>query len=104
METANPTLGQVITSEEVADLPLNGRNFVQLATLTPGTTASTNPVSFFNGAPSSRKPPPRIVLAFGGWFARAKHTDWLLDGNDNNSAGWAGSPSSRRSTTSRNSG
>ncbi|MGB7333338.1 MAG: carboxypeptidase-like regulatory domain-containing protein, partial [Terriglobales bacterium] len=38
VETNNPTLGQVITSEEVADLPLNGRNFVQLATLTPGTT------------------------------------------------------------------
>ena len=53
VETANPTLGQVITSEEVANLPLNGRNFVQLATLTPGTTASTSPVSFFNGAASS---------------------------------------------------
>ena len=47
IETANPTLGQVITSEEVADLPLNGRNFVQLATLTPGTTASTNPSKLF---------------------------------------------------------
>src|SRR6202049_455087 len=53
VETANPTLGQVITAEQVADLPLNGRNFVQLATLTPGTTASTSPVSFFNGAASS---------------------------------------------------
>src|SRR5579864_8399201 len=40
VETTSPTLGQVITSEEVAELPLNGRNFVQLATLTPGTTQS----------------------------------------------------------------
>src|ERR1700734_2004069 len=32
VQTTNPTLGQVITSEEVADLPLNGRDFVQLAT------------------------------------------------------------------------
>src|SRR3954470_45053 len=31
VETSNPSLGQVITSEEVAELPLNGRNFVQLA-------------------------------------------------------------------------
>src|SRR5439155_2527540 len=31
VQTANPTLGQVITQEQVADLPLNGRNFVQLA-------------------------------------------------------------------------
>ena len=39
VETTNPTLGQVITSEQVADLPLNGRDFVQLATLTPGNNA-----------------------------------------------------------------
>src|SRR5580704_6531670 len=34
VETTNPALGQVITSQEVAQLPLNGRDFVQLATLT----------------------------------------------------------------------
>ncbi len=53
VQTSNPTLGQVITSQQVAELPLNGRNFVQLATLTPGTTQETNPNSFFNGGPSS---------------------------------------------------
>jgi hypothetical protein len=83
VETANPTLGQVITSEEVADLPLNGRNFVQLATLTPGTTASTSPVSFFNGAASSEASTRgSFSLSVGG--SREQSTDWLLDGNDNN--------------------
>ncbi len=53
VQTTNPTLGQVITSEEVAELPLNGRDFVQLATLTPGVTQETNPNSFFNAGPSS---------------------------------------------------
>ena len=53
VETTNPSLGQVITSQQVAELPLNGRNFVQLATLTPGTTQETNTSSFFNGGPSS---------------------------------------------------
>ena len=53
VETSTPTLGQVITSQQVADLPLNGRDFVQLATLTPGTTQETNPNSFFNGGASS---------------------------------------------------
>src|SRR5205807_6815778 len=53
VETSNPTLGQVITSEQVADLPLNGRDFVQLATLIPGTTQETNPNSFFTSAASS---------------------------------------------------
>jgi hypothetical protein len=83
VDTTNPTLGQVITSEEVADLPLNGRNFVQLATLTPGTTASTSPVSFFNGAASSEASTRgSFSLSVGG--SREQSTDWLLDGNDNN--------------------
>jgi len=83
VETANPTLGQVITSEQVADLPLNGRNFVQLATLTPGTTQSTNPASFFTSAASSEAATRgAFSLSVGG--SREQSTDWLLDGNDNN--------------------
>jgi hypothetical protein len=83
VETTNSTLGQVITTEQVADLPLNGRNFVQLATLAPGTTASTSPVSFFNGAASSEASTRgSFSLSVGG--SREQSTDWLLDGNDNN--------------------
>ncbi|HXY15213.1 MAG TPA: carboxypeptidase-like regulatory domain-containing protein [Terriglobales bacterium] len=83
VETTAPTLGQVITAEEVSELPLNGRNFVQLATLTPGTTAETNPNSFFNGAASSEASTRgSFSLSVGG--SRAQSTDWMLDGNDNN--------------------
>lgn len=83
VETATPALGQVITSEQVAELPLNGRDFVQLATLTPGTTQETNPNSFFNGGPSSEvSTRGTFSLSVGG--SRASSTDWLLDGNDNN--------------------
>src|SRR5436190_24205187 len=83
VQTSNPTLGQVITSQQVAQLPLNGRNFVQLATLTPGTTQETNPNSFFNGGPSSEvSTRGSFSLSVGG--SRASSTDWLLDGNDNN--------------------
>jgi hypothetical protein len=83
VQTTNPTLGQVITSEQVAELPLNGRNFVQLATLTPGTTQETNPNSFFNAGPSSEvSTRGTYSLSVGG--SRAQSTDWLLDGNDNN--------------------
>jgi hypothetical protein len=81
--TTDPTLGQVINSQQVAQLPLNGRDFVQLATLTPGTVAETNPTSFFNGGPSSEvSARGSFSLSVGG--SRANSTDWLLDGNDNN--------------------
>src|SRR6202021_2772597 len=64
-------------------LPLNGRDFVQLATLTPGTVAETNPSSFFNAGPSSEvSARGSFSLSVGG--SRANSTDWLLDGNDNN--------------------
>lgn len=83
VETTNPSLGQVITAQEVSQLPLNGRNFVQLATLTPGTTQETNTNSFFNGAPSSEvSARGSFSLSVGG--SRPNSTDWLLDGNDNN--------------------
>ncbi len=83
VQTADATLGQVITSQQVADLPLNGRDFVQLATLTPGVTQETNPNSFFNGGPSSEASARgSFSLSVGG--SRANSTDWLLDGNDNN--------------------
>jgi len=83
VETTNPSLGQVITSQEVAQLPLNGRDFVQLATLTPGTSQETSNGSFFTTNSSSevaaRGP---FSLSVGG--SRANSTDWLIDGVDNN--------------------
>jgi hypothetical protein len=83
VETTNPSLGQVITSEQVTQLPLNGRDFVQLATLTPGTTQEDSTSSFFNGAPSSEvSARGSFSLSVGG--SRPNSTDWLLDGNDNN--------------------
>jgi hypothetical protein len=83
VETASPSLGQVITSQEVAQLPLNGRDFVQLATLTSGATAETNPNSFFTSAASSEVATRgSFSLSVGG--SRPNSTDWLLDGVDNN--------------------
>jgi hypothetical protein len=83
VETANPSLGQVITGEQVAQLPLNGRDFVQLATLTPGATAESNPNSFFTSAASSEVATRgSFSLSVGG--SRPNSTDWVLDGVDNN--------------------
>ena len=83
VETTNPSLGQVINAQEVSQLPLNGRDFVQLATLTPGATAESNPNSFFTSAASSEVAARgSFSLSVGG--SRPNSTDWLLDGVDNN--------------------
>jgi hypothetical protein len=83
VETTNPSLGQVITSQQVTQLPLNGRDFVQLATLTAGATTETNPNSFFtSGTDSEVAARGSFSLSVGG--SRPNSTDWLLDGVDNN--------------------
>ena len=83
VETTNPSLGQVITAQQVSQLPLNGRDFVQLATLTAGATAETNPNSFFtSGSDSEVAARGSFSLSVGG--SRPNSTDWLLDGVDNN--------------------
>jgi hypothetical protein len=83
VETTNPSLGQVITSQQVTQLPLNGRDFVQLATLTAGATSETNPNSFFTqGSDSEVAARGSFSLSVGG--SRPNSTDWLLDGVDNN--------------------
>jgi len=83
VETGNASLGQVITGQQVSQLPLNGRDFVQLATLTAGATAETNPGSFFtSGSDSEVAARGSYSLSVGG--SRPNATDWLLDGVDNN--------------------
>jgi hypothetical protein len=83
VETSNPSLGQVITEQQVAQLPLDGRDFVQLASLTPGAIQETNPNSFFTqGADSEVAARGSFSLSVGG--SRPNSTDWILDGVDNN--------------------
>jgi hypothetical protein len=83
VQTSSASLGQVIHSQQVADLPLNGRNFVELATLAPGTSAGQQPSDFFSGGGGSETSiRGSFSLSVGG--SRENRTDWLYDGIDNN--------------------
>ncbi|PWT81379.1 MAG: TonB-dependent receptor [Acidobacteria bacterium] len=73
LETETSELGQVVDSQRVANLPLNGRNFAQLALLTAGT------------APSEPGARDEQSYGFSAGGARSLQNNFLLDGVDNNS-------------------
>ena len=73
LETETSELGQVVDSRRVANLPLNGRNFAQLALLTAGT------------APSEPGARDEQNYGFSAGGARSLQNNFLLDGIDNNS-------------------
>jgi len=73
LETETSELGQVVDSQRVANLPLNGRNFAQLALLAAGT------------APSEPGARDEQGFGFSAGGARSLQNNFLLDGIDNNS-------------------
>lgn len=73
LETETSELGQVVDAQRVANLPLNGRNFAQLALLTAGT------------APSEPGARDEQSYGFSAGGARSLQNNFLLDGIDNNS-------------------
>ena len=79
LESETSSLGQVVESKTINDLPLNGRSFIQLATLTAGTLPSTRTAERDN------------FISNG---ARAVQNSYLLDGIDNKNRimGFAGGP------------
>jgi hypothetical protein len=73
LETETSELGQVVDRTRVSNLPLNGRNFAQLALLSAGT------------APSEPGARDEGGFGFSSNGARSLQNNFLLDGVDNNS-------------------
>ncbi len=77
VETQPAAVSSVIDTRAIAELPLNGRRFTDLALLTPGVTQDPRGLtSSSNGD-----------LAFGG--VRGFHSSYLVDGLDNNNGFFA---------------
>ncbi|HVO62103.1 MAG TPA: TonB-dependent receptor [Terriglobales bacterium] len=72
LETETSELGHLVTGRQATTLPLNGRNFAQLAQLTAGVAPAE---------PGSRT---ETSYGFSSNGARALQNNYLLDGVDNN--------------------
>lgn len=78
LETDTSAVGQVIDSKAMANLPLNGRQFWQLAQLTPGTVFTPGGQDITSGGQGIRA--SRVQLRISGNSRLS--SGWLLDGFD----------------------
>jgi len=74
VDTRNSTLNTVITKEMVTDLPLNGRNVLQLLRVTPGTLTAPGT---FSQAATRPEAGSELISASGG---RGNSTTFVMDG------------------------
>ena len=68
----SPSVGTVVNQRELENLPLNGRQFANLASLAPGTSLAVN---------SDPTKPGQLVVALNGGTGR--NVNYLIDGGDN---------------------
>ena len=74
VETTSNTLGATLTSNEVKNLPVNGRDYTKLIYLSPGVT----------GSPDQISDSPGSFGTFSVNGARGRSNNFLLDGTDMN--------------------
>jgi hypothetical protein len=67
-----PSIGTVVSEQQLENLPLNGRQFANLAILAPGTALN------YNSDPTK---PGQLTVALNGGIGR--NVNYLIDGGDN---------------------
>lgn len=83
LESQSSVLGSVIQERQVQDLPLNGRNFVQLAILSPGVSGASFGMrgTIMSGSRPDDLRPGTELFVNGN---RESSNNYLYDGIDNN--------------------
>jgi hypothetical protein len=83
LEAESSTLGTVVNTQFTEELPLNGRNFVQLATLSPGVNGTGYSVggTIMSGTRPDDRRPGTEIFSNGN---REGSNDFLYDGIDDN--------------------
>jgi hypothetical protein len=79
VETTNGELTGLVQASQVAELPLNGRNFMQLVTLMPGVA----PAEAFSVTNKGLKGASDVSISGGP----SNGNQWLVDGANNNDTG-----------------
>ncbi len=74
VETSSSALGSTITGKQIGELVLNGRNFTQLVTLSPGVVNQTGQDEGAVGVNGS------VAYSMNG--GRTEYNNWELDGGD----------------------
>ncbi len=80
IQTDTSSLGEVITTDQITELPLNGRDYIQLATLTTGVVRTSSGTNGNTGGSSTGG-----LNSFVANGTRGTLNNFLLDGVDNNS-------------------
>lgn len=85
LQTDSAVLGSTVTTANIIDLPVNGRNFMLLAQMAPGATTS-GPNAMSSGArPDDRR--PTSAISVNGMTEGLNN--YMIDGMDNNDR-WIG--------------
>ena len=85
LQTEESSLGTVETQRRISDLPLNGRNFIQLAYLGPGVTGGQTGSNVSGGVFENER--ANEAISVNG--LRVSNNNFLLNGVDNNEIGRA---------------
>src|SRR5437867_3509304 len=86
LQTESSSLGTIETEKRISDLPLNGRNFIQLAYLGPGANGGPAGSNVSGGVFENER--ANEALSVNG--LRVSNNNFLLNGVDNNEFGLGG--------------